>query len=288
MISTREPPTDMTRNRATWPLLSSARRCAVGLAVLATVLLAASLLPGAAAPAQAQKAEGKTEVKPVAITPPSQRPALTAEAVVEDSSGDGTLEAGEAATLRVRIANEGKGPARGVEVWATPTEQAPGLRFGGDPVRSDTGAVRLGTVSALAPGASEAVTGRLRATDQVSGEARSYSIHLREKRGFVPEAPTTVAVQTQAYRPPVLEVTGTEVTGGAGEGMVLPGRASTVRVQVQNAGPRPARALAARVEVGSGGVLQGASERELGRLAPGDATAIPVSVTASQDRKSVV
>ncbi|MFB6280295.1 MAG: caspase family protein [Salinibacter sp.] len=218
----------------------------------------------------------------MSITPPDQRPDLSVRAAVEDSSGDGVLEAGEKATLRVKVTNEGEGPARSVEVWAAPNRQVSGVRFGGDPARSDTGAVRLGSVDVLAPSASKAITGRLLATKRVSGQAATYFIRLREKRGFAPEAPTTVAVKTKAYRPPALKMKGIEIAGGTGRRKILPGRISAVRLQVRNAGPNPARDLTASVQVGPGGTLQEVPKRELGTLAPGASKAIPVSLSASK------
>ncbi len=240
---------------------------------------------GAGAPVLAQEAEDTTEVKSVSINPPDRRPNLSVQAEMVGLPGDGALEAGEEATLRVAVTNQGEGTARSVEVWAAPKPQRSGLHLEGEAV-SDTGAVRLGSAEALAPSTETVFTGTLTAGSEVSGAPGRYSIHVREGNGFGPEDPSLVTVGTEAREPPALELGGFEVASREesqeGQDELLPGTASQVRIQVRNAGLGPAREVEAEVEVGRGGTLLGEVRRAVGTLQPDDTASISVPISARE------
>ncbi len=255
------------------------RACAGRTALL---VAGAVLLAAAPAPATAQEAEETTEVKPVSITPPGERPDLSVKAEVrglssEENSSADALKAGEEATLQVTVVNNGEQEAGRIEVWAAPETKRPGLRLQGG-AASDTGAVRLGSVRALGPSTEVTFTGTLMAEDSVSGGRQRYSVEVQEENGFGPSFRPTVAVQTAMPKPPSLELKKVEVASGPGK--LLPGEASEVRLEVRNTGPGPAREVEAKVTAGPGGTLAGRSRRVVGTLQPGEAASVSTPVSA--------
>ena len=247
--------------------------------LVATALLWGSLpLLGGGQPALAQKDEGTTEVKSVSISPTDQSPALSMEAKIEDASGDDALEAGEEATLRVMLRNQGDGVARRVEVWASPERPHPGLRLTGEAPPNDTGAVRLARLSKLDASAETSVSGTLVATTEITGGRMPIRINLREQDGFAPARPTTLAVDTRAYRPPSLALAGYDIGEERRQDKISPDTTSEVQIQIKNEGSGPARDVEAQLEAGANGSLRGPTTHALGTIEPGGSGVVPVSL----------
>jgi uncharacterized caspase-like protein len=259
----------------------------------AALLVGAALLWGAipllwgGQPALAQKDEGTTEVKSVSISPADQSPALSVETEIENTTGDDVLEAGEEATLKVTLRNQGDGAARRVEVWASPERPHPGLRLMGEAPPNDTGAVRLARLSKLDPLAETSISGTLKATPEVDGGRVPIRIDLRGQNGFASKQPTTPVIDTKAYRPPSLALVGYETGRERRQDKISPDTTSEVRIQVKNAGSGSARDIEAQLEAGANGSLRGPATRALGTVEPGGSTTVPVSLFSQASGSAV-
>jgi WD40 repeat protein len=162
------------------------------------------------------------EAAPVqSLAPARQPPILACTPTFEEPSGNNVLDAEETASIRLTLANAGKGPARGLQ--ATLTGAVPGLVV---PGKFDLGD--------LAPGASKDVLLPLSGTRRLEDGKAAISIAIADRYGF--DAPLVVQrLETRAFVAPKFAVA-LGVEEGNGNGLVERGEELTLKIVVHNLG----------------------------------------------------
>ena len=227
----------------------------------AALVLAASICPIVA---YAQEAEGESQIGRISIQPGAELstgpPRLTTtRPTFTDANGDNRLTAGETATLRFTITNDGQGPAQNVRVAG----QVDAPITGGH-----------ATIGRLASGTSRTVELTLRAQDNLQDGTATLTLPIREGNGFHP-APLEITIPTQAFRPPQLVVRDVALDdrSGNGNGQIDPGEVVEITARIVNAGRGEANAVRATVQAGENvfmnGRERGGVQQDLGTIPPG-------------------
>lgn len=189
---------------------------------------------------------------------------------LHDTDGDSILSAGEQAQLAVRVANEGRGEARGVTA----------VSAGADGIH-----VARATLGALGVGEIREAWLELRAGDVADGTA-SIRVEAQEGNGFDAD-PFALTFPTRAYRPPKLIIADVGVEDAQGRAIIAPGSSVEVTVRVQNRGG-PASNVRVVFDRGDSTVLftnesgRSTVEREIGRLREGEYRDVSIEVVANR------
>ncbi|MDB5102055.1 MAG: hypothetical protein JWM80_6476 [Cyanobacteria bacterium RYN_339] len=189
---------------------------------------------------------------------PKAPPLLKAVAAFKDASGNGVLEADEAASIELTIQNVGQGKA---------TQLRAACEAGG--VSAGLSVPLVVAIGDLAPGETRKaivpVKGR---TDLVEGKA-TVQIALEDAFGFdAPLMKTTFA--THRFAQPALAIRGPSIEDANGNGVVERGEQLDLRVQVVNGGAGLAHQVVAKLQLGDARIKPTGDETiELGDLSPG-------------------
>ncbi|MFA5139080.1 MAG: caspase family protein [Elusimicrobiota bacterium] len=186
-----------------------------------------------------------------------------------DESGDGLLDAGENAEVRVAFKNSGKGQAFGVNLELS--LDFPGVDF---PAKTEVGP--------LAPGKEKALAVRLRGQEGLrSGEARLKAV-LTEADGF-DSAPMLLAFKTRESFPPGLKLVGVEAQDPDGGRSLSKGKECFLTLTVRNEGKGPAADVRAEISASDPAIrFLGESSAGLGALGPGESKTASFNVAVAR------
>lgn len=206
--------------------------------------------PIAYEPSESRPRGGQTDgpVQPVNL--------YTSTLAFSDANGNQRLDAGEEAQITFTLHNDGPGEARNLELSISDANAVPGLRF--DP---------LIEVGSLAVGEQREITVPLRGDRWLEEAMADFTIEIRESFGF-DAAPLHIAIATGAFAPPDLVVADHVFASQKGGPMAL-GVPITLRLAVQNRGKGVAEGVTVRMELPENVYPGGASEFDLGQMAPG-------------------
>ncbi|MBM3216766.1 hypothetical protein FJZ36_17870, partial [Candidatus Poribacteria bacterium] len=154
-------------------------------------------------------------------------------ATLLDANQDGYLQTEEEATLQAEVVNDGNIAVRGVRLVVQP-ERLQGLVY-------NTSAL----VGELAPQSSRSALLPIRATGDVTGGARTFTVRV-EGDGGVRSESTSVRVETMVARTPSLAPAAFRLSGGADA--LTAGSSSTLTVSVRNDGDGAAKGIRLRVQ----------------------------------------
>jgi len=206
----------------------------------------------------AREAAGSFGVDERVVLPVWEAPApslTVVEAQLRDADPDGVLVAGEPASLRIQVANEGSAVAPGVRVVVSPPS-LPGLMY--------MASVFVGDIAA---GASEAVTLPIGALEDVQGTTRTLTLVAVDADGARSQ-PADLSFETQPPPEPELLVAAVLVDGSEA-GVIAAGSVHTIEVSLTNNGTGDAEGV--RVTVVALG------DRQASEVA---ATGVPVDTVA--------
>lgn len=219
-----------------------------------------------------------SEVTSITVHPddPTAPAELSVEAAYRDSSDDQTLDVLEEGFIDVTVSNTGEGKTSNVEVWLYPEKGAEQLEIqssgvGSEDVPKDypSGAVRAVQFDEIKPGETKEASVSVLGARTLTGTPVELSIDLRDKYGFAPEWPDSLAVQTLEGGAPDLALASVRI-GTAQQDRLQPnGDTTDIRFEVENLGTGAARSVTAQVKVGKGGTLvSGDPEIDVGTLGP--------------------
>lgn len=200
------------------------------------------------------------EAAPAARPKPKVPPKLSIEVAFADASGDGALEGEERAAVKLKVRNEGRGPAYGLTAWLLLPAGLSGTR-----------STPLGD---LEPGASASRELALEGSQALAAGRAEIGVEVREANGFDAE-PQLLRVETRAYVPSGLELSQVALVGGE---LVKAGEVTQLRLTVKNSGAGPARSAWAALALDDANLFaSGDSRVELGALAPGQSKTVEFS-----------
>lgn len=209
--------------------------------------------PQAPPPLDQALADLKPSEPAAAVPAPQVPPKLEAEASFSEPSGNGALDGGEEATLEVKVANSGQGPAYGVRLEAETTRS--GLSLGlPEPVQE------------LAPGASATLALKVKAEDGVEAGTTTLVVRIAEHNGFNADD-LEVEFETRPFDPPRLELASVAL---GGTGLAKAGETIRANLVFQHAGGTAARDVKAELVIESNDIFRaGDATADLGALEPG-------------------
>ncbi|MFY0673983.1 MAG: caspase family protein [Bacteroidia bacterium] len=165
-------------------------------------------------------------------------PNLNAYLDFEDDNNNGILEAMEKASLKIRITNDGRGPAQGLMVKIT--DKTYDRAFKMDLLRD---------IGYLAPGKSKSVEFKIEAGFDIKSQEHKIQIDVIEHFGYDMD-PAYLVLQTLAYQQPKLEYIGHEIIEDGknlfsivSDGKLQLGEQVKLKVLFQNTGKNTARNL---------------------------------------------
>lgn len=204
---------------------------------------------------QGRQAAGTTVT---AEGPPSLPPALTAAVTLEEPSGNGVLDGGEEARLKLVVKNGGKGPATRVRATLAASPANPAMRY-----------PALVEVGSLGAGEQKEVNVTVRGLPGLAKGQAQLAVQLTDAFGF-DAPPVRLLVATGPFSPPVLSVRQVGSDDANGNGLLERGEQIDVKVVVTNSGAGLAKGVRARfVSTDPRIKALGEEVADLGDMAPG-------------------
>ena len=258
-------------------------------------------------PAYGQDDEAETRSGRINIVPgeeETEEPSLPANVSTQvrfsEPSGNGAIDAGETGRLIVSVQNQGRGEARGIDVWVAPGKPLPeGLTVGSSlpadySARSappTAGARSVAQVRSLSSSGEKKVEIPLKASRSISDGEVELTARVTEANGFGPASGFRVQFPTRSFRPPRLALTDHAVGGsGMEDGKIETSEIVDVKMRVQNVGPGPAEGVSVRVRKGSQNVFFTASSKrrfDVGSLRPSGKRDLSVQVYANNRANAI-
>jgi hypothetical protein len=159
------------------------------------------------APVQAQEAEGTSDVVSLDVQPAAsqqrtaqrtdyQEAVVTGGVFFRDPSGENKLDAGESATLRVTLSNQGTKAAQGIQVTLRTSSSVEGLSVGKKKEKAalSTEERTVGTIDALRPAAAQPIEIALHASDSLPEESIQLVVGIQAQEGKVIGSPKNVSI----------------------------------------------------------------------------------------------
>jgi len=204
-----------------------------------------------------------------------------------EPSGNSFLDAEENATLKLTLANTGKGDALGLQIKISP--------------QTDIANVTLGDVSPLAKlsaGKKELLEIPISANEFVQSKQIKLKIEISEANGFDLDPPSIITFSTKQLTPPSFVLADVGIEDQSRNGQIEPRELVEITARIQNKGG-DARTVTANVTVGENVFLSGDSKSSfsLGTMNAGvykdvkfsvytntRATGVPVTVALTEAR----
>lgn len=207
---------------------------------------------------------------------PDHLPETSASVDFTEPSGNGRLDGGETATVRITVQNTGNGPARQVEAQIRPAE-TPHLYY--------PASVSLGTV---APDSSQTETVQIQADREIQESKVSLEFAFDEAKGFAP-SPVRLQFETQKFIPPELTVADVGIDDASGNGVIEPGEVVDVTARIRNASRGAAEDVSTHIHFGKNVFATPKTRQsfDLGDLGPGEHQDIQFMLVTNQQAESV-
>lgn len=155
-------------------------------------------------PVQGQEAEGTSDVVSLDVQPAaSQQPTqqtdyqeavVTGGAFFQDASGENKLDAGETATLRVTLSNQGTKAAKGVTVTVSSSSSIEGITVGENKQPLSKEGQTVVTASTLGAAKAQQFEVPLHASDSLPKKSIQLSVGIQAQQGKVVGSPKSVSI----------------------------------------------------------------------------------------------
>jgi len=203
--------------------------------------------------------------KPTQIVKTEFPPNLSASVSFSDADGNRFLDAGETATLKVTVRNDGRGKAQGVSVVISTDYEMLLLSSA------------VADVGDIPSGEERDAEFKLIAPEDVEGKDVKLKVEVLESAGF-DATPVEVSFRTRAVQPPEIGVAryilndgSTGLASGNGDGKIQPGEQVELTCFLQNVGLGDARGVTARLVSSDPNVqVVKGEQKDIGGISSGD------------------